>query len=156
MDTNLVQSVVSASVHASNDMNFLTITLCPHDPWWWSLLELVTVAACAAVAVLALRNAAALLRREVVPRECAQVPRRLAISGYLLMFLAAMWVFRVSAWLCFAVWNASSCEQGPAQMNMLVYTFRPCFFLAIALLILTALHCAVGIAFEIRKQRLPP
>jgi hypothetical protein len=154
MDTNLAPVVVCAAAKSSENMDFLTIIVCPRDPFW-SLLLLVTIVACVTAAVLLLRNIITLFHRELPPPDCAAVQRRLTISGYLLVFLAVVCGYMAVTWIFFAIANMRTTGVGAAQLAMLEVNFMPCYHLALALLILTAMRCATGIAFEIRKRHQP-
>jgi hypothetical protein len=71
----------------------------------------------------------------------------------MLLFFAAVWLLIAAASLTWLVSSLTAMEGGEARTAMLRSNAEPPFIWAIILVVLTGIHSAVGIVFEIKKKK---
>ena len=108
-----------------------------------------------AVACIALVNAMTLFRRGLTPNDVRTAGSRIAISRYMILFLAAVWLFCMASSLQSMGWHLAACasdQMGEAQTAVLYFNMQPPVSVAWVLVALTGLHVAVGIGFVLRRK----
>ena len=129
---------------------------------WGPLTQFVWLANFVVILVLvwlAFRNVLLLSRRRFDLPSARAVECRIAISKYLLLFLAAIWLLTFMASLLWIVWNmvgTDMAQRGAAWRAMMYLNTRVPFDTAFVLTVLTGIHCAVGILFAVRKSKVNP
>jgi len=154
METNAALGTVVPHAPA---MNFVTITSCCWSPLT-SLVCLATIAVCITVVWFAIRNCLSLTRQTLSLQDARLVRSRLAISRYALCFFATVCLLVTVQSLLTLFWNLASvaAEAGTASRAMMGITLEPPYVLAMILTVLTGIHAAIGIAFELRNRTLNP
>jgi hypothetical protein len=156
METNAIQGMVGTHCTSVSDVMPGFFPFCHPDP----LLQFVFISAlavCIAVVWLAVLNFIALRRADFTPNDAKTVNCRIAISRYVLVFLAAICFLQTVASIRFCAWDVLFCGSG--EMNMaqkaILYTnIQPPFFLAAIMVVLVGIHCVIGIIFEVRRKNL--
>lgn len=118
-----------------------------------SLTILATLTVCITVAWLAVANVRCLYRRDLLPTDERTVNCRMAISRYVIVFFAAVWLFQTTACVMYYVWNLTEGLSGERGKWMQRINTEPPFVLAMIMVALVGVHNAVGIAFEVRKNK---
>lgn len=152
METNIIAGAQVCVQNHSNEMSFLTTLDWGRSPMMQFVI-LVTLVVCITVAWLALANIRSLLRRDFLPPDERSLNCRMAISRYMIVFFAAVWLLETTACATFYVWNLTEGGSGDANKWMLRINTEPPFILAAIMVALVGVHNAVGIAFEVRKKK---
>ena len=149
---NMETNITVCAPHHSDAMSFLTTVDMGRSPLMQFVIP-ATLAVCITVAWLAVANIRRLLRRDFLPPDERAVNCRMAISRYMIVFFAAVWLLQTTACVTFYVWNLTEGASGEAHKVMQRINTEPPFILAAIMAALVGVHNAVGIAFEVRKKR---
>lgn len=152
METNELVSVSAAMTGSHHDIPTMI------DCWGpLAYIEgIACVVVCATVVWLAIRNLGTLFCSRQLTTEAIQaLESRIAISQHMLIFLTAVWFLSLAAAAQFIVETVLLCEgrpMGEAQKAMVSLNAQPPAVIAYLLVIVAALHGAIGIATVLRKR----
>lgn len=152
-ETNDILNSVGAAVTSSHHHAKVIIEWGPLAQVEW----IAVVVVCATVVWLAICNLSALRSRQLTPSDFKTIDCRMTVSHYMLLFLTMIWFLAFSAAARFCIENVllrGGSPMGEAQKLMVSLSAQSPFTIACFLVTLTAVHCAIGIAFALRKRNI--